>query len=770
MEAVTDMPASRSHGSRSWLPYSLRRQFLLAVSALTLLILAGGITAVYALRTSAATIRLLAEERLVLMQEAQDLLQRTLLIERAAYQLTDARSLPEMRHSYTDIVKLLGDFDDLVNQLAASDGATSVLDLHHSSQLFRNTVNVAAQLRENELLAAGDPEPPSPNVAQSSMHYLHGLHDQAEDLLTAARLQSKRFTQHYREAMQQFDEMTQRNTRWVTVLLAGSLLLAWLVAHWFLGRHVLGRLLQVSRSLRVGEPEDEQQARQMLHRSQASARDEIDEMARAAVLFQEDRRKLKLRTEQLRLARDAAETANRAKSVFLANMSHELRTPLNAILGFSNLMREDEGLSPEQFQNLEIINHSGEHLLKLINDVLEIAKIEAGKLQLESATLDLQGLVLEVIDMMRLRAQQRGLQLELDQSSSFPRYIKGDEARLRQILVNLVGNAVKFTDKGGVTVRLGVRNEPQRHLRIEVEDTGVGIDEEDLQRLFEPFVQAAETMSRGGTGLGLSIVHQFVQLMGGNVDVESRPGKGSLFVVELPYEEADATQIPQLIEAGQSEVVGLAPGQPAYRILIAEDHRDNQLLLVKLMRDIGLESKIAENGEECVQLFKQWRPHLIWMDRRMPVMDGVEATRQIRRLDEGNKVKIVAVTATVFKEQESELLATGMDALVRKPYHPSEIYSCMEKQLGIEFTYRKKEASTLNASEEPFQQRKLAEIESQLRDDLKRAVESLDSKQISTAIHKIGMVDAELGDSLSRMAREFDYPRILEALKAVDEE
>jgi signal transduction histidine kinase/CheY-like chemotaxis protein len=763
------MPVSRSHGLTTWLPHSLRRQFLFAVSALTLLILAGGITAVYALRSSAATIRLLAEERLVQMQQAQDLLQQTLLIERASFQLVDARSLAEMRNSYADIVKLLGEFDDLVNRLAASDGARAVLDLHHTGQLFRNTVNVAAQLRENELQAVDDPGRLSRNTAQSSTHYLHALQDQAEALLNAAHMQSQRFTQHYREAMRQLDEMTRRNMHWVTVLLAGSLLLAWLVARWFLGRHVLGRLLLVSRSLRLGETDARGRERQTLRASPTEARDEIDEMARAAALFQEDRLNLKQRTEQLRLARDAAEAANRAKSVFLANMSHELRTPLNAILGFSNLMREEEGLSREHYQSLDIINHSGAHLLKLINDVLEIAKIEAGKLQLASAAFDLHELVREVIDMMRLRAQQRGLRLELDQSSGVPRYIKGDEARLRQILVNLVGNAVKFTDEGGVTVRLGIKNNTRQHLLIEIEDTGVGVTEEDRQRLFEPFVQATETMSRGGTGLGLSIVQQFAQLMGGSVVVESTPGKGSRFSVELPFEQADARQISQLIKTDQSDVAGLAPGQPDYRILIAEDHRDNQLLLAKLMRDIGLQSKIAGNGEECVQLFKQWRPHLIWMDRRMPVMDGVTATRQIRRLDGGHKVKIVAVTASVFKEQEPELLAIGLDGFVRKPYRPSEIYDCLAKQLGVEYIYRKKAAET-KATQAPLQLGRLAQIGADLRYDLKRAVESLDSEKIFTVIRKIAADDPELGDSLSHRAEEFDYPRILEALKAVADE
>ena len=393
------------------------------------------------------------------------------------------------------------------------------------------------------------------------------------------------------------------------------------------------------------------------------------------------------RTEELRLARDAADSANKAKSVFLANMSHELRTPLNAILGFSQLMRQDQSLSSSQQINLEIINKSGDHLLQLINDVLEIAKIEAGKLHLEIATFDLHKLVREVSDMMRLKAQQKGLQLQLDQSSEFPRLIKGDEARLRQILVNLVSNAVKFTEQGGVTIRLGSKQNAQHHLIIEIEDTGPGISSIDQQRLFKPFEQLSAGSTHGGTGLGLAIVKQFVQLMGGNVSLESKPGKGSLFRVELPLEKVDEDEITRLVEQRYAEIVGLAPGQPVYRILIAEDQRDNQLLLSKLMSNLGLETRVAENGEKCVQMFQEWQPDLIWMDWRMPVMDGDEATRQIRQLPGGGKVKIVAVTASALKEQETSLFASGMDDYVCKPYRLDEIYHSLEKQLGLKWEY-----------------------------------------------------------------------------------
>ncbi len=475
------------------------------------------------------------------------------------------------------------------------------------------------------------------------------------------------------------------------------------------------------------------------------------------------------RTNELRLARDAAEAANKAKSVFLANMSHELRTPLNAILGLSQLMRRDTTLSSSQLETLEIINHSGEHLLKLINDVLEIAKIEAGKLQLEIATFDLQAMARDMADMMRLRAQEKGLRLELDQSSLFPRYIKGDEAHLRQILVNLLGNAVKFTTEGSITLRLGVKQNDPLCLVIEVEDTGPGISQADQQSLFKPFVQLTEGTLQGGTGLGLAIVRQFVELMKGRVSLESTPGKGSLFRVELPFEAAAEAEITHVINASPAEVSGLAPGYPSYRILIAEDQRDNQLLLSKLMTDIGQEVRIADNGEQCVQHFKSWRPDLIWMDWRMPVMDGVQATRAIRHLEGGDKVKIIAVTASAFKEELNELQATGMNDYVSKPFRISEIYECMARQLTIEYTYREAKPDTASTGESLTPQR-LEDVPKELREQLHAALESLDSERIGTVIEAIGKLDDELALLLKRVTDRFDYPAILAALDSMARE
>ncbi|MGR8932008.1 MAG: PAS domain S-box protein [Gammaproteobacteria bacterium] len=469
------------------------------------------------------------------------------------------------------------------------------------------------------------------------------------------------------------------------------------------------------------------------------------------------------RTADLVLARNAAEAANQAKSVFLANMSHELRTPLNAILGFSTMLRDDPLLSDQQRQNIDIINRSGSHLLTLINDVLEMSKIEAGRVQLEHAPFDLGGMVRDVIDMMQIRAVEKGLRLIVDQDSRFPRYIVGDEARLRQILINLLGNAVKFTRQGGVTLRLGTQKNRISHLRIEVEDSGPGISAEDQSRIFEPFIQLGDQGANKGTGLGLSISRQFVEMMGGHIGLESTPGKGSMFRIELPLEEAAEKDIVQQAPLEKGSVIGLIPGQAKFRILIAEDQRDNQLLLSQLMETIGIQVNLAENGEQAVQLFSSWRPHLIWMDRRMPVMDGIEATQKIRALPGGNDVKIVAVTASAFSEQRREMINAGMDDFVRKPFRSSEIYECLAKQLGVQYVYDNSNKLTPTAN--ALTNEMLAVLPEELRADLKDALQKLDSERIGQIIRQVANYDKALERTLNRYADNFDYPAILNTLR-----
>lgn len=469
------------------------------------------------------------------------------------------------------------------------------------------------------------------------------------------------------------------------------------------------------------------------------------------------------RTAELLLARDAAEAANKAKSVFLANMSHELRTPLNAILGFSAIMRKNPLLQENDRRNIEIINRSGEHLLNLINDVLEMAKIEAGRAQLDEAPFDLGAMVRDVTNMMQARAAEKNLQLQVDQSSAFPRYIVGDEARLRQVLINLVGNALKFTQQGGVIIRLGTKNNMTSHLLIEVEDSGSGIAPEDQKRIFDPFVQLGQLDNAKGTGLGLSITSQFVQLMKGHISLESSLGKGSLFRVDLPLRQIGQEDISNLNSLKEKEVVGLAPGQAGYRVLIVEDQFENQLLLANLMASIGIQSKVADNGKQGVEIFTSWKPHLIWMDWRMPVMDGLEATRIIRKLPGGKEVKIVAVTASAFMEQRVVMLDAGMDDFVCKPYHSHEIYACLSRQLGVQFVYSDVCPSAPEAI--VLTPKMLASLPKDLSQDLENAVKSLESERIALIIEQIAKHDQKLAKVLARLNDNFNYPAILKALR-----
>ncbi|MGL5062311.1 MAG: PAS domain S-box protein, partial [Microcoleus sp.] len=359
---------------------------------------------------------------------------------------------------------------------------------------------------------------------------------------------------------------------------------------------------------------------------------------------------------KMQQAKEAAEAANKAKSTFLANMSHELRSPLNAIIGFAQVAIRSQTLSPENQENVGIILRSGEHLLTLINQVLDLSKIEAGRTTVNEKNFDLYRLLDDLEDMFALKAEDKGLQLEFDRDAEVPHYICTDEVKLRQVLINLLNNAIKFTSEGGVSVRVrgGVGNRQNHNreraigrylLHFEVADTGAGIAEEELDRLFEAFVQTKTGKdAQEGTGLGLIISREFVQLMGGDIAVSSEVGTGTVFEFDIQVHLVEAADIET--KKTKRQVIALEPNQPRYRLLIVDDKPLNRQLLVKLLNPLGFELREANNGKEAVEIFMDWEPHLIWMDMRMPVMDGYEATKQIKTTTKGQATAIVALTAS----------------------------------------------------------------------------------------------------------------------------
>ncbi|MDZ4686185.1 MAG: PAS domain S-box protein, partial [Planctomycetaceae bacterium] len=349
--------------------------------------------------------------------------------------------------------------------------------------------------------------------------------------------------------------------------------------------------------------------------------------------------------------------ANRAKSVFLANMSHEIRTPMNAILGFSQLMLRDQDLTPRQCQYLGTINRSGEHLLALINDILEMSKIEAGRTTLNPSTFDLPVLLKDLEMMFRVRTDEKKLSFAVEMIGDVPQYIVADINKLRQVFINVLGNAVKFTEEGGVGLRVRADHDGAAGpiLRVEIEDTGPGISSEDQEKLFRHFEQTKTGQQAGtGTGLGLAISREFARLMGGDITVNSQVGKGSVFIIRLPLKEGEAQAVPAKDQP--RHVLRLQSGQATCRVLIADDIEDNRQLLAQLLAPVGFEVRLATNGAEAVREFEGWRPDLILMDFRMPVMDGHEAIRRIRAMVGGEHPKIIAVTASAMDENRQELM------------------------------------------------------------------------------------------------------------------
>ena len=459
----------------------------------------------------------------------------------------------------------------------------------------------------------------------------------------------------------------------------------------------------------------------------------------------------------MREAKEAAELASQAKSQFLANISHEIRTPMNAIIGYAQIMQQNSELPGDLHQAADTILHSGDHLLKLINEVLDISKIEAGRMELHEEDFDLQQLLTSLELMFELRAREERLEWRLERPRQQTLAVRGDEGKLMQILINLLGNAIKFTREGGVS--LTVSAEGGRGFGFEVRDSGQGISSAEQEALFEPFQQGQAGVDQGGTGLGLAVSRRLVELMGGELALESIPGEGTRFYFSLPLPPAQrAIAAP---DPGRWEQVAhLKPGI-AVRALVADDVAENCEILKRLLENIGVEVLLAVNGAEAVALARRERPDIVFMDIRMPELDGMEAMQQLAENPGG--IKIAAVSASTLEHERQYYLEQGFDEFIGKPVRAGQIYRVLAELIGAEFEYQEPvaepEATTLDLAG--------VVLPAGLYERLHQAAEVANVTEVRRILDEVEGAE-ELVEHLRRLAENFAMEAVLELLDQIE--
>ncbi|HOT28904.1 MAG TPA: ATP-binding protein [Candidatus Ozemobacteraceae bacterium] len=473
-----------------------------------------------------------------------------------------------------------------------------------------------------------------------------------------------------------------------------------------------------------------------------------------------------LKDEAIR-ARQAADAANQSKSLFLANMSHEIRTPLNAIIGYSQLLSRNAGLNETQIAYLTTIMNSGSHLLSLIDNILEISRIEAGHLEYRPAPFDLRLLLDSVKTMFAARAEMHGVRMEFVTDATIPRLLVTDEGKLRQILVNIVGNAVKFTEKGHITTTASYR---EGTLQIEVEDSGTGIAPEELALVFEKFEQTSSGRRVGsGTGLGMALSLRFARFLKGDITVESRPCEGTTFrltlPVDLPREGVLASDV-----APARRVRGIAPGSRRMTVLVADDLESNRSVLTTLLNLVGFGVGEAVDGRDAVEKFEKLLPDAVLMDLKMPEMSGIEALRQIRASERGRQVPVLIITAQGVDENRREALLAGATGFICKPFREDDLLRELGTCLGVSYVYEDASAGGRREKESAGAFVDLSSLSHEFIRELRRAIQRGERKGCLELLNTLPERDAAIGERLRELVNAYEYDRLLEVLKIPGED